>query len=96
MDTTDAPQLIEHINKSINFTPYETRWIPCSVKIKIKTYIWFLVVFIFVYISKARFAGMGISPNGKGALHVYQLSKVKIVSFSYLFNKYMYMNLSSS
>jgi hypothetical protein len=22
MDTTDAPQLIEHINKSLSFTPY--------------------------------------------------------------------------
>ena len=53
MDTTDAPQLIEHVNKPINFTPYDTRWVPCS----------------------ARFAAMGIMPNGKGALHIYQLSK---------------------
>jgi len=32
MDTTDAPQIIEHIHKSISFTPYDTRWIPCSAR----------------------------------------------------------------
>jgi len=52
MDTTDAPQIIEHIHKSINFTPYDTRWVPFS----------------------SRFVGMGIHPNGKGALNVYQLT----------------------
>ena len=30
MDTTDAPQIIEHINKSIDFTPYDTKWVPAS------------------------------------------------------------------
>jgi hypothetical protein len=53
MDTTDAPQIIEHINKSINFTPYDTKWVPCS----------------------ARFVTMGIHPNAKGAIQVYQLNK---------------------
>jgi WD40 repeat protein len=52
MDTTAAPQIIEHINKSINFTPYDTRWIPFS----------------------AKFVGMGIHANAKGALNVYQLN----------------------
>lgn len=32
MDTTDAPQIIEHIHKSIIFTPYDTRWIPFSAR----------------------------------------------------------------
>lgn len=32
MDTTDAPQMIEHIHKSLTFTPYDTRWIPCSAR----------------------------------------------------------------
>jgi hypothetical protein len=32
MDSTDAPQIIEHMNKSLTFTPYETRWIPCSAR----------------------------------------------------------------
>lgn len=32
MDTTDAPQMIEHIHKSLPFTPYDTRWIPCSAR----------------------------------------------------------------
>ena len=32
MDTTDAPQIIEHINKSVTFSPYVTRWIPCSAR----------------------------------------------------------------
>lgn len=53
MDTTDAPQIIEHINRSIAFTPYDTRWVPCS----------------------AKFVGMGIHPNAKGALIVYQLNQ---------------------
>lgn len=32
MDTTDAPQLIEHVNKSLSFTPNDTKWIPCSAR----------------------------------------------------------------
>ena len=32
METTDAPQILEHINQSVTFTPYETRWIPCSAR----------------------------------------------------------------
>jgi len=32
MDTTDAPQIIEHIHKSITFTPYDTRWVPFSAR----------------------------------------------------------------
>ena len=31
-DTTDAPQIVEHIKKSLTFTPFCTRWIPCSAK----------------------------------------------------------------
>ena len=32
IETTDAPQIIEHINHSLNFTPYDTKWIPCSAR----------------------------------------------------------------
>ena len=32
METTDAPQIIEHVHESVTFTPYETRWIPCSAR----------------------------------------------------------------
>ncbi|CAM9263038.1 unnamed protein product [Phaeothamnion confervicola] len=32
MDTTDAPQLIEHAHKTLAFTPYEVRWVPCSAR----------------------------------------------------------------
>ncbi|KAF1777619.1 WD40-repeat-containing domain [Phytophthora cactorum] len=32
MDTTDAPQLIEHVNHSVNFTPNDTKWIPGSAR----------------------------------------------------------------
>lgn len=32
MDTTDAPQIIEHANKSLSFTPYDTKWVPCSAR----------------------------------------------------------------
>lgn len=53
MDTTDAPQLIEHINKNTDFTPYDVKWIPCS----------------------ARFVALGITPNAKGALNIYQLNQ---------------------
>mmetsp|Transcript_11855 Transcript_11855/g.19310 ORF Transcript_11855/g.19310 Transcript_11855/m.19310 type:complete len:361 (-) Transcript_11855:1490-2572(-) len=35
MDTTDAPQLIEHINHSVGYTPYETRWIPSSARLAV-------------------------------------------------------------
>jgi hypothetical protein len=30
MDTTDAPQIIEHINQQINYTPYDNKWVPFS------------------------------------------------------------------
>ena len=32
MDTTDAPQIIEHIHKSVNYTPYDVKWVPCSAR----------------------------------------------------------------
>lgn len=32
MHTTEAPQIIEHLNKSINFTPMDVRWIPVSAR----------------------------------------------------------------
>ncbi|KAH7462475.1 hypothetical protein KRP22_004896 [Phytophthora ramorum] len=32
MDTTDAPQLIEHVNQSVIFTPNDTKWIPGSAR----------------------------------------------------------------
>ncbi|KAG5192628.1 WD40-repeat-containing domain protein [Tribonema minus] len=33
MDTTDAPQIIEHIHKSLDYTTYVTRWVPCSARL---------------------------------------------------------------
>ncbi|CAM9188066.1 unnamed protein product [Ectocarpus fasciculatus] len=53
MDTTDAPQIIEHIHKPVAYQVFDTKWVPCS----------------------ARFVSMGIHPNAKGALQVFQLSK---------------------
>ena len=32
METTDAPQVIEHQHQSLTFTPYETRWVPVSAR----------------------------------------------------------------
>lgn len=32
MDTTDAPQIIEHIHKSVAYTPFDVKWIPCSAR----------------------------------------------------------------
>lgn len=28
MDSTEAPQLIEHVSQSVSFTPFDTRWVP--------------------------------------------------------------------
>mmetsp|Transcript_20618 Transcript_20618/g.18769 ORF Transcript_20618/g.18769 Transcript_20618/m.18769 type:complete len:359 (-) Transcript_20618:2073-3149(-) len=33
MDSTEASQLIEHINHSIKYTAYDVRWIPCSARL---------------------------------------------------------------
>ncbi len=33
METTDAPQIIEHVNKPVMFTPYDIRWVPCSARV---------------------------------------------------------------
>ncbi|EAS01252.2 WD domain, G-beta repeat protein (macronuclear) [Tetrahymena thermophila SB210] len=32
MDTTEAPQIIEHLNKTLTFTPYDVKWIPQTAK----------------------------------------------------------------
>jgi len=32
MDTTNAPQIIEHLTQSLNFTPFDTKWIPQAAK----------------------------------------------------------------
>ena len=32
MDTTDAPQILEHANKSLTFTPFDCKWIPASAR----------------------------------------------------------------
>ena len=32
MDTTNAPQIMEHHKESLTFTPYDTRWIPGTAK----------------------------------------------------------------
>lgn len=33
MDTTDAPQIIEHIHKAVQYTPYDVKWVPCSSRL---------------------------------------------------------------
>ena len=33
VDTLNAPQIIEHISKPLNYTPFDVKWIPCSAKI---------------------------------------------------------------
>ena len=32
MDSTDAPQILEHANKTLAFTPFDVRWIPASAR----------------------------------------------------------------
>ena len=32
MDTTDAPQMLEHANQSLAFTPFDVKWIPSSAR----------------------------------------------------------------
>jgi len=32
MDTTQAPQIIEHLHQSLNLTPFDTKWIPGTAK----------------------------------------------------------------
>lgn len=32
MDTSSAPQIIEHINQSVAFTPFDIKWIPSSAR----------------------------------------------------------------
>jgi len=30
MDSVNAPQIIEHINSSLTYTPFDVKWVPCS------------------------------------------------------------------
>ncbi len=32
VDTTDAPQLVEHVNTAANCTPYDVKWVPSSAR----------------------------------------------------------------
>lgn len=32
MDTTDAPQILEHASQSLGFTPFDVKWIPSSAR----------------------------------------------------------------
>lgn len=32
MDTSDAPQLLEHCSSSLAFTPFDVKWIPSSAR----------------------------------------------------------------
>lgn len=32
MDTTEAPQVIEHVSSALALTPFDTKWIPCSAR----------------------------------------------------------------
>jgi hypothetical protein len=32
MDTTDAPQVIEHVSLPLALTPFDVKWIPCSAR----------------------------------------------------------------
>lgn len=32
MDTTEAPQIIEHISQSLPLTPFDVKWIPLSAR----------------------------------------------------------------
>lgn len=33
IDSTEAPQIIEHIHHGLTHTPYDTRWVPCSARL---------------------------------------------------------------
>ena len=33
MDSLEKSQIITHIEKSLNYTVFDTKWIPCSAKI---------------------------------------------------------------
>jgi len=35
MDSTDAPQIIEHINTPLNFTPFDVKWVPNSARLTV-------------------------------------------------------------
>jgi hypothetical protein len=32
MDTTEAPQIIEHLHESVPLTPFDVKWIPLSAR----------------------------------------------------------------
>ena len=32
MDTTEAPQILEHANQNLTFTPFDCKWIPASAR----------------------------------------------------------------
>lgn len=35
IESVDAPQIIEHQNKALNFTPYDVRWVPYSARMAV-------------------------------------------------------------
>ena len=35
MDASSAPQIIEHLSHSVDFTPFDTKWVPMSARIAV-------------------------------------------------------------
>ena len=33
MESLDKPQIVTHVEKSLNYTVYDVRWVPCSAKV---------------------------------------------------------------
>lgn len=33
VESLNAPQIIEHINHSLNYTPFDVKWVPCSARL---------------------------------------------------------------
>lgn len=80
-DAKDAPQIIEHISKSVNFTPFVVRWVPCRFVVAIrmnKTLSCHHSIDRVLSCVSARLVVLGSMPKGTGAMQVYQMEHGKL------------------
>lgn len=83
MDTTSAPQMIEHLYKSLNFTPFD-------VKLGLIFFLMKILIHFFLLIKRwipgtAKFCLMGQTPKAEGILQIFQLNKKELETSDQVF-----------
>ncbi len=72
MDAKSGPQIIEYASKSLNFTPYDVKWVPSRSGEQARDCINSHCVRLC---CSSKLAVSGIAPNGKGVIQIFQMKE---------------------